>query len=291
MPVLLKSGGRVEFNLLFKAAPEGLLHALVYVPDVVDTQGDVASREVVKQMAHDFVSNGAHLDIEHDLNVLSAEQASVAETFLVQKGDERFEGWMDNSGRPVDSVGAWAVIIKVSDPELQKAVKDGRIAGVSLFGLAEVEPIHKSTSILDTMTEAELKAMLDARDAGLVESILKALKPAAPAIPAPVTPPAPVAKTEVPFEGDKTDLKAVKAHQEKVFIASLDMSKAEDLAKLETYLAAKTATPAKPAPSNQPAGETPAADLTEKTETDLFKSGSAFGKKVNKFLGRVTASA
>jgi hypothetical protein len=131
--------------------------------------------------------------------VLKADQASVAETFIVQKGDPRFQGWVDNYGTPVDATDAWGMLIKISDPGLRKAVKDGRIAGLSLFGLAEVEPIAKSTSILETMTEAELKALLDARDAQLLEAITKAVAPKAPA--APATPAAPVAKTEVKFRG------------------------------------------------------------------------------------------
>jgi len=295
MPVLMKSGGRVEFQMLFKQAEEGLLHALVYVPEengTVDTEGDVAPRTVVKQMAHDFIRNGAHIDVEHDLNVLPADRAAVAETFIVQKGDPRFQGWVDNYGAAVDPTDAWAFIMKL-DSDLQKAVKDGRIGGVSLFGLAEVEPIVKSsTSITDTMTEAELKALLVAQNAQLIEAITKALKPAAPeTVVTPVAPVAPIVKTEdVPFVGDRTDLKAVKAHQEKLFLASLDMSKSADVAKLETYLAAKTATPAPAAggaaPSNQPAGETTVV-TTPKTETDLFKSGKTFGERINKFLGRV----
>lgn len=293
LPVLMKSGGRVEFSMLFKASEdEGLLHALVYVPEengAVDTEGDVAPRSVVKQMAHGFIANGAHLDIEHDLNVLPAEQASVAETFLVQKGDKRFEGWVDNYGKPVDATDAWAMVIKLSDPGLRKAVKDGRIAGVSLFGLAEVEPITKSTSILEDMNEAQLKALLDQRDAALLEAITKAVAPKAPVAPAPVTPPAPPALevVAIKFEGNPLDPKAVAAHKEKLFLASLDLSKSADVEKLETYLAAKTAKPAPgAAPSNQPAGDPPA-PVTEKTEAELMKAGSEFGKKVNKLAGRV----
>lgn len=290
-PVLMKSGGRVEFSMLFKAAEEeGLLLGLVYVPEengAVDTQGDVAPRTVVKQMAHGFISNGAHLDIEHDLNVLTPEQASVAETFLVQKGDKRFEGWVDNHGKPVDATDAWAMVIKVSDPALKKAVKDGHIAGLSLFGLAEVEPIEKSTSILETMNEAQLKALLDARDAQLLEAITKMVKPAAPATPpAPPTPPAPE-KVVVKFEGDPNKLEDLKAHKEKLLFASLDLSKAEDLAKWEAHVAAKNAKPApkSPAPSNQPVGDPPTPD-GEKSDEQLYKGGAELGKKIMKAVGR-----
>jgi hypothetical protein len=295
MPVLMKSGGRVEFNMLFKSAEEeGLLYCLVYVPEengAVDTEGDVAPRAVVKQMAHGFISNGAHLDVEHDLIVLAAEQASVAETFLVQKGDKRFEGWTDNYGKPVDATDAWAMVIKISDPGLRKAVKDGRIAGVSLFGLAEVEPIVKSTSILETMNEAQLKALLDARDATLLEAITKAVGTKAPAAPAPAAPAAPAAEAKViKFEGDPLDAKAVAAHKEKLFLASLDLSKSADVEKLEAYVAAKNAKPAPApggaAPSNQPAGDPPA-PAAEKDDATLLKSGGEFGKKINKVLGRV----
>jgi len=296
MPVLLKSGNRVEFSMLFKTAPEGLLHTLVYLPEEngsVDTEGDVAPRTVVKQIAHDFIANGAHLDIEHDLRVLPAEKARVAETFLVQKGDARFQGWTDNYGMPVDATDAWGMIIKL-DPELQKAVADGRIGGVSLFGLAEVEPIVKQASILENMNEAQLKALLSEQaalqTASLVEAITKALKPAAPVTPAPAVTPAPVATPAIKFEGDRNDPKALAAHKEALFFASLDMSKVEDVTKWETYVAAKSAKPAGKgaAPSNQPAPEADEALGTEveKTEAELMKAGSSFGQKINKVLGR-----
>lgn len=284
-PVLMKSGGRVEFSMLFKAGEEeGLLLGLVYVPEengAVDTEGDVAPRAVVKQMAHGFVANGAHLDIEHDLKVLTPDQASVAETFLVQKGDKRFEGWVDNYGTPVDATDAWGMLIKISDPGLRKAVKDGSIAGLSLFGLAEVEPIAKSTSILETMNLQELSALLDAREAKLLEAVTKAVAPKPPETP----PPAPV--VAVKFEGDPLDAKAVAAHKEKLFLASLDMGKSTDVEKLEAYLAAKSAKPPAggPPPSNQPAGEPPAPPA-DKDEATLMKGGSDLGKRMNTNLGR-----
>src|SRR5262245_61425397 len=90
---LYKDDG-VELYPLTKFDQEkGELLALVYLPDRVDAQGDFASQDAIVSMAHSHMRNGAELDLRHGDKALTKEQAYVAESFIVQQGDARFDSW------------------------------------------------------------------------------------------------------------------------------------------------------------------------------------------------------
>ena len=99
LPVLYKADGkdRVRFESLAKATDkfddQGELLTVVYAPEHRDVDGDIASAEAIKKMAYSFARDGQGLDIEHDGKVLPREDAYVAESFLIAKGDERFADW------------------------------------------------------------------------------------------------------------------------------------------------------------------------------------------------------
>lgn len=222
-------------------AEQGILYGLVYPVERFDSQGDIAARDVVKQMAHEFVPNGAHVDLDHDLKALSRERAHVAETFIVQKGDPRFAGLRDYAGQPVDATDGWGIAIKLNDPALRERAKSGDLGGVSMYGKAQVDLIQKSdvpTEKTD-MTPQELQAALAANNAALATVIVKALKEGDK----PADPPAPKLTAVIKFEGDMNKPEDVAKHAEKVLFMSLDMGKPEDIAKWQAHLAAKTKTP------------------------------------------------
>lgn len=241
LPVLMKSGDRVQIDLLTKMEGD-LLHALVYVPEengAIDAEGDTAPAAVIKQMAHDFLANGGGIDIEHNLSVLGTDKIKIAETFLVQKGDARFQGWKDYNGRPVNAEGSWAMILKVLDPKLREQVASGEINGVSMFGHAEVELLTKNsppTNTNTTMTPEQMQAFAEL----LTKSLATALKPVAPA-----GNPAPVQKEPIAFEGDPLNQEDLAKHMDKVMFASLDLSKPADLAKWQGHVAKRQAEIAK----------------------------------------------
>ena len=137
LPVLFKEDGTFEMEMLSKMDPEGLLTALVYVPDLLDSDGEFADAKTVKEMAYSFQKEGGQLDLRHNGQALGKDRAWVAETFIVQKGDPRFEGFQTRSGEKVDPAGSWGMIIKVEDQSLQKLYRDGEWHGVSLAGEAE----------------------------------------------------------------------------------------------------------------------------------------------------------
>lgn len=176
----------VEFRTLSKLDEDrGELLAVVYAPEIRDSQGDIASAEVIKDMAYASAREGVDLDIRHDGKVVDKSRAYIAERFIVQKGDERFAGWKNYDGQSVDVTGGWAVVTKIEDPALRAAYKAGAWNGVSLQGPAEVE-IEKSDIDVDAVAKAlaerlkkepgmtleELNKALDARESKLIETIV-----------------------------------------------------------------------------------------------------------------------
>lgn len=241
LPVLLKSADRMQIELLTKMQGD-LLHTLIYLPEengpvAVDFEGDVAPRAVVKQIAHDFLANGGNIDIEHDLQALSSDRIRIAETFLVQKGDKRFEGWKDYNGRPVDPEGSWAMIFKVLDPELRGAIERGEINGVSMFGNAEVELLTKNsppTNNTNTMTPEQMQAFCEM----LTKSLAASLKPAAPTQ-------VPQSIDQIPFEGNPLDAEDIAKHMDKVMLARVNWNDPKSIATYQGHVAKRQAEQAK----------------------------------------------
>ena len=140
MPVIYKSDGSVVFDTLFKASEDaGELTSIVYAVEHRDSQGDIASAEVIKDMAYEAMRNGLDVDIRHNGKALGKDRAYVAESFLVQKGDPRFVDLKDLQGRPVNAEGAWANVIKIDDEAIRAQVRSGEIGGLSMAGDAIVE--------------------------------------------------------------------------------------------------------------------------------------------------------
>lgn len=142
-----------------KAGIEGTLIGVVYAPELPDSEGDVASAEVIKEAAWDYLRHSRALEIEHFGAVLAPEKVSVVESFIVSKaGDARLDSILPRDKQP----GAWAVVLKIDDPALKTAVANGDIAGLSMFGDALFERVTKSQPEpeSDTMNEIQMAALV-----------------------------------------------------------------------------------------------------------------------------------
>lgn len=122
---------------------ERMVFGIVYSPDQVDSQGDVADAAVIKEMAYNFQKSAqtGNIDKQHNF---SAGEGFVAESWLTKAGDPLF---------PNDPVGSWAVGIKVEKDETWEAVKKGELAGLSMAGLALCEEVQKSAAPATTTTD------------------------------------------------------------------------------------------------------------------------------------------
>ena len=198
LPVIYKSDdSTVDFDTIIKADMEqGEITAIVYAAEHRDSQGDIASARVIKEAAHEFAKTGEGVDIRHDGKAVPKDAAYVAENYIVKKGDPDFADLKDRDGNPVDATGAWAVVIKVDDPELRKAYREGKWDGVSMGGTGVLEMeksddglIHKLIKAITSLGKdgdqgdsdmsikpEEFQAMLDKQ----VEALAKILKPEKP---------------------------------------------------------------------------------------------------------------
>lgn len=227
LPTIFKSDGHFELRMLTKSMNElGELTAIVYAPEFRDSQGDIASADVIKDMLYAAAKEGVAIDMRHDGQALTKDQVFVAEQFLVQKGDPRFDGITDYDGKPVDPTGAWGVVIKIDDPGLRKLYREGGWEGVSMGGVAEVEQEKEDTTELANRIVERLAKKLSPEEPVALskedrESIAKIAAEAALAAvqatkeststspaPAPTPAGAPV------FKGDPTNAEDLKAYRD-----------------------------------------------------------------------------
>lgn len=126
-----KPGERPNAFAISKTDDERMVaYGVVYAPDQKDAHGDTADAKTIRRAAYEFMREGRlkNIDREHSF---TSEMAYVAESWLVRKDDELF---------PDEPQGAWAVGIQVGDPDLWQQLKSGELTGISLAGLARVDP-------------------------------------------------------------------------------------------------------------------------------------------------------
>lgn len=232
-PVIYKEDtGDLNVSMLTKASDDfedrGELLAVVYAPELKDSQGDIASAEVIKEMLYDAAKEGVDIDIRHDEKSVDKQDAYIAEQFIIQKGDPRFFGFKNYQGEDVDVTGGWGVVIKVDSPELRKAYKEGKWNGVSMGGHArmatekteqEIEALvarvvqaqtQKPSKPEIDMDKEELEAILKEHTKSVLEEVGKLLpqkKEEDPKKKEDNGPHAPV------FKGDASNPEDLKAHQ------------------------------------------------------------------------------
>lgn len=147
-----------------------IVYGIVYSPNDEDAQGDIATAEVIKDMAYRFMEKGQTNNVDKQHNFQS-EEGFIAESWLTKENDSVF---------PNANIGSWGVAIKVAKQETWELIKSGAIAGLSLAGVAVVEEIEKSNSLQLTIKTkiaewigAELKNY-DVQKAGKVLSTANA---------------------------------------------------------------------------------------------------------------------
>lgn len=128
---------RVAVFELAKTDDERMIaYGVVYAPDQEDAHGDTADAKTIRRAAYEFMREARlkNIDTEHSF---TTEMAYVAESWLVRKNDALF---------PDEPEGAWAVGIQIGDPDLWAQLKSGDLTGISLAGIAQMEPSEPRTS-------------------------------------------------------------------------------------------------------------------------------------------------
>ncbi len=110
-----------------------VIYGIVYAPgspDDTDTQGDFTTKDEVRAMAYAFMVKGRNVwGVDRDHTFRALQEAYVAESWIVEKGDTIFGDARDD--------GAWAVGIKITDANLYNELKNTGYKGLSMAGTAE----------------------------------------------------------------------------------------------------------------------------------------------------------
>ena len=122
------------FRIIKVDAEKRMVYGIVYAPGEVDTEGDTMEAEEIEKMAYNFMAKRrtTNVDLQHDFE---GDEGFVAESWIIRKNDPLFGD---------EPEGAWAVGIKVTNDDTWEAVKKGDIAGLSMGGFSEAEPLGKT---------------------------------------------------------------------------------------------------------------------------------------------------
>lgn len=102
-------------------AAKQIVFGEVYVPGILDSQGEFMTAEQIEKMAYEFLRKSQldAIDTNHDL----VDNGSyVVESFIARPGDPDF------------IAGSWVVGTKITDSELWKQVENGELNGYSMYG-------------------------------------------------------------------------------------------------------------------------------------------------------------
>jgi len=138
-----------------------MVFCIVYSPEEIDTQGDTASAEVIKEAAYNFMrcARTNNVDKQHDF---IPDEGFVAESWIVKDNDAVF---------PEEAAGSWAVGIKVENDETWNLIKSGDITGLSLAGLAVTEEIEKQHGITSDSIRNILRQCTDKIPEEIIEKV------------------------------------------------------------------------------------------------------------------------
>jgi len=105
-----------------------IVYGVVSEPDTIDLQGDRLSREEIEKACHKFMLTSQKIGMEHE----GQAKADIIESYIAP---------MDfTCGGQTVRKGSWVMAVKIHDPELWAAVKNGDITGFSIAGTGDRTP-------------------------------------------------------------------------------------------------------------------------------------------------------
>lgn len=96
-----------------------IVYGQVYVPNILDTHGEMMLPEAVEQMGHRFMATlkNDQIDLMHNNRVVKA-------TVI--------ESWIQREESDMYTVGAWVIGLKIDDSQLWTDIKSGKYNGFSV---------------------------------------------------------------------------------------------------------------------------------------------------------------
>jgi len=132
--------GQLVHKLYFpieKASDEKqIVTGVVLVPETVDAQGDIISRDVIEKAAFEFLAafgKQTKLGLQHNSFKKQEDRFSLAESYIAP---------MDFVlGTKTVTAGSWVMSVRIHDAKIWKSVKDGKITGFSIGGRARAKKV------------------------------------------------------------------------------------------------------------------------------------------------------
>jgi len=149
---------RIKAVIKTAEAEQRIVWAEVYIPDVLDTDGEFMSAEDIRDMAYGFMRAAKLRKIDTGHNNEAVDDACVVESFIARKDDPTF------------IEGSWVVGMHVPDDETWGKIKKGEINAFSMEALVskskvkltlEVPPVIKGKTSKDDGHEHVFHAMFD----------------------------------------------------------------------------------------------------------------------------------
>lgn len=143
---IVKSDGgyQLEAEIIKSDDDKRLVTSIVYEPDTVDAHGDYMTAEEIERAAHDFLTNGKGVDVQHNYKKTNVD---IVESW-VAKDDT------DINGQRIKK-GTWIATAKINDDLIWKAIKDEEITGFSMGGTGI--RINKTKEEKNMLTIEEIK--------------------------------------------------------------------------------------------------------------------------------------
>jgi hypothetical protein len=121
---------------------ERTITGVVLQPEVVDAQGDIMDKDVIRKAAHRFLSK-----------YNKATELGLMHKYFGDTGFELYESWV----APQDVVikdalvkeGSWLMTVYVGKDKIWKMVNDGKLKGFSIGGKAKAKSISNEKEGLD----------------------------------------------------------------------------------------------------------------------------------------------
>lgn len=141
----------VKNNLVIKSEHERLVFGEVYVPNVIDTDGETMTAEEIKKAAYNFMREQRITKIDY-LHNTKETGSYVVESFIARPNDP------DNF-----TEGSWVIGAKIESDDLWSKVLKGDINGFSLYGGAKINKVTTSVDKLVAVkgdTESNLDGVI-----------------------------------------------------------------------------------------------------------------------------------
>lgn len=127
---LAKQNTKEFVTLMVKNEEERIVAGIVYAPESVDSQGDMAEEEEIRKACFHFMEKSGQIKVNHKGNVINAK---VLENYIAPAD-------FSISGRAIKK-GTWLMTVRVRDDKAWEAIKSGELTGYSMAGMCQAEEI------------------------------------------------------------------------------------------------------------------------------------------------------